>query len=308
MYSDTGRHFFQIFKCVSFWLHSFLWLVHGKVGIPYTGFNHTIWVAVVTTTDRFYIEVFVGVLCCHFVFLDFSVDVKAFVTEEKEEIWLSPMTFSTESSKKSNVTSQNAIKNFGYTTIADRLRTVSWSNDSHPTDVVKPVYEIQAFPLRTKSDPFPFSLDDTWSRSWQKESRKYKTQGYTTINIKNFDYITVKAKLGRTSCNDKCHQSRVVNRFTGAHLPISGNSREIRHTRNNSIVWVGSCVNQYSHCEFSPPSNCSGKEGKRVGGGEIILYAWKNEGTGQLGKTKVDLQVSSDLEVHNFAYIFGRIA
>ena len=36
---------------------------------------------------------------------------------------------------------------FDYTTIADRLRTVSWSNSSHPTGVVKPVYERSTFPL-----------------------------------------------------------------------------------------------------------------------------------------------------------------
>ena len=42
---------------------------------------------------------------------------------------------------------QNATKNFDYTTIADRLRTVSWSNSSHPTGVVKPVYERSTFPL-----------------------------------------------------------------------------------------------------------------------------------------------------------------
>ena len=42
---------------------------------------------------------------------------------------------------------KNAIKNFDYTTIADRLRTVSWSNSSHPTGVVKPVYERSTFPL-----------------------------------------------------------------------------------------------------------------------------------------------------------------
>ena len=33
---------------------------------------------------------------------------------------------------------KNATKNFGYTTLADRLRTVSWSNISHPTGVFKP--------------------------------------------------------------------------------------------------------------------------------------------------------------------------
>ena len=32
---------------------------------------------------------------------------------------------------------KNATSNFDYITIADRLRTVSWSNNSHPTCVVK---------------------------------------------------------------------------------------------------------------------------------------------------------------------------
>ena len=33
---------------------------------------------------------------------------------------------------------KNATKNFDYTKIAARLRTVSWGNDSHPTGVVEP--------------------------------------------------------------------------------------------------------------------------------------------------------------------------
>ena len=41
----------------------------------------------------------------------------------------------------------NATKNFDYTTIAERLRTVSRSNSSHPTGVVKSVYERSTFPL-----------------------------------------------------------------------------------------------------------------------------------------------------------------
>ena len=41
---------------------------------------------------------------------------------------------------------KNATK-IDYTTIADRLRTVSWSNNSHPTGVVKPVYGRPTFPL-----------------------------------------------------------------------------------------------------------------------------------------------------------------
>ena len=63
-------------------------------------------------------------------------------TEKKEEIWLSPMTKAyrkiqkakpTEKSKKQRDNIKNAAKNFDYTMIADRLRTVSWSNSSHPS-------------------------------------------------------------------------------------------------------------------------------------------------------------------------------
>ena len=57
----------------------------------------------------------------------------------------------TEKSKKRRDNTKTATKNFDYTTIADRLRTVSWGNDSHPTGVVKPVYGIQTFPLTAKA-------------------------------------------------------------------------------------------------------------------------------------------------------------
>ena len=40
---------------------------------------------------------------------------------------------------------KNATKNFDYTRIADRLRTVSSSNNSHPTGWVKPVYGYPTF-------------------------------------------------------------------------------------------------------------------------------------------------------------------
>ena len=49
------------------------------------------------------------------------------------------------------VNTKNATKNFDYTTIADRLRTVSWGNDSHPAGVVKPVYGIPTFQLTAKA-------------------------------------------------------------------------------------------------------------------------------------------------------------
>ena len=46
---------------------------------------------------------------------------------------------------------KNAIKNFDYTTIADRPRTVSWSKNSHPTGVFKPIYGYPTFPLTLKA-------------------------------------------------------------------------------------------------------------------------------------------------------------
>ena len=52
---------------------------------------------------------------------------------------------------KSKVTTQSATKNFDYTTIADRLRTISWSDDSSLNCVVKPVYGTPTFPLTTKA-------------------------------------------------------------------------------------------------------------------------------------------------------------
>ena len=54
---------------------------------------------------------------------------------------------SLEKSKKQHGNITNANKNFAYTTIADRLRTISSSNSSHPPGVVKPVDERSTFPL-----------------------------------------------------------------------------------------------------------------------------------------------------------------
>ena len=46
----------------------------------------------------------------------------------------------TEMSKGQSDNTHNATKKFDYIAIADRLRTVSWSNYSHPTVVVNLVY------------------------------------------------------------------------------------------------------------------------------------------------------------------------
>ena len=55
-----------------------------------------------------------------------------------------------ENSKKQSDNTKNATK-LDYTTIADRLKTASWSNDTHTTGVVKPVNWIPTLPLIAKA-------------------------------------------------------------------------------------------------------------------------------------------------------------
>ena len=67
-----------------------------------------------------------------------------------EEIWLSRMTKAptlTEKSKRQRDNIKDATKNFDFSAIADRPRTVSWTNSSHSTGVVKPVSERSTFSL-----------------------------------------------------------------------------------------------------------------------------------------------------------------
>ena len=70
---------------------------------------------------------------------------------KKEEIWLSPMPKAhalTEMSKGQSDNTNNATKKFVYKAIVDWLRTVSWSNYSHPTGVVNgftgPIFPLTA--------------------------------------------------------------------------------------------------------------------------------------------------------------------
>ena len=73
--------------------------------------------------------------------------------EKKNEIWHNPMTTPryTNGKFKNRRTIHKRHQNFDYTTIADRLWTVSWSNNSHPTGLVKPVYGYHTFQLTTKA-------------------------------------------------------------------------------------------------------------------------------------------------------------
>ena len=64
-------------------------------------------------------------------------------------IWQKPPHRQNTSIQKATWQHKNATKSFDYTTIAVRLRTVSWGNDSHLTGVVKPVNGIPTLPLTT---------------------------------------------------------------------------------------------------------------------------------------------------------------
>ena len=55
----------------------------------------------------------------------------------------------TEKPKEQRDNIKKRHQNFDYTTIADRFRTVSWSNSGHSNGVLKPVYERSTFPLTT---------------------------------------------------------------------------------------------------------------------------------------------------------------
>ena len=65
--------------------------------------------------------------------------------EKKKDIWLSGMTtaiIQTENLKikKTIEHTKTPRKNLDFTKIADRFKTFSWSNNSLPSDVLKPVY------------------------------------------------------------------------------------------------------------------------------------------------------------------------
>ena len=71
---------------------------------------------------------------------------------KKEENLLCPITkpLNPKKNPKRNVTTEKKRhQNFDETTIANRLKTVSWSNNSHQTGVVKPIYGYPTFLLTT---------------------------------------------------------------------------------------------------------------------------------------------------------------
>ena len=82
--------------------------------------------------------------------------------------------------QKSTWQHSNATKNFDYTTIADRLRTVSWGNSSVPIGVAKPVNGIQIVPLTARER----SRDLTQSR-YKKPFTHSKVQKVTWQHKKN---------------------------------------------------------------------------------------------------------------------------
>ena len=70
-------------------------------------------------------------------------------------VYVSPMTKAPKTHRKKQKMqcdiTKTSTKNFDYTMIADRLRTISWGKDSHLSGVVIPVYGSQTFPLTAKA-------------------------------------------------------------------------------------------------------------------------------------------------------------
>ena len=86
--------------------------------------------------------------------------------------------------QQKKMTTQKLHQNFYYTTIANQLRTVSWSNNIHSIDVVKPGYGIRTFTLTnylSKRHPFKdFSLIILIKKTRQPKRRGHKNL-YTNI-------------------------------------------------------------------------------------------------------------------------------
>ena len=102
----------------------------------------------------------------------FHDDFTYIVKDKKEEMWLSPMTKAptpTEQSKCQHKSDNknNATKKFDKTAIADRLRTASWSNNSHPTDMVNRFTGLSSHSPQqscNQNDMFVNQDDDNWTR------------------------------------------------------------------------------------------------------------------------------------------------
>ena len=121
----------------------------------------------------------------------------------KKEIWLSPKTkppIPTENSK-TNGQHKNATENIDCTMIADRLRTVSLSNNSHPTGAVKPVYGYPTFSL-TRNGKFVMwkmkssrlSYTEVWSWPYFPIDGRYLRYSYHR-NHQNIFYYLVYFKI-----------------------------------------------------------------------------------------------------------------
>ena len=102
--------------------------------------------------------------------------------------------------KKAKWQHKNATKNFDYTMIADWLKTVSWSNDSHPNAVVKPVCDIPTLQLTSEamqSKGHPFKTRGPKghiSCTWVQYATFFRNQPRRTFLLTD---RPVKHKLGR---------------------------------------------------------------------------------------------------------------
>ena len=99
---------------------------------------------------------------------------------------------------------KNATKNFKYTTIVDRLRTVSSGNDSHPTGVVKPVTRFVVFFFNFKwFDSVGYAFSDLLIRN-KTVFNLFKTLPRAT------SFLT----------SEFCHQQRLIDDVTSNFIYV----------------------------------------------------------------------------------------
>ena len=101
---------------------------------------------------------------------------------KKEKIWLGSVTKAPTPTiktkkKKQRDNTKNATKNFDYTTITDRRRTVSLSNNSHPTGVVKPGLKGTGLPTYCNSSVIKWTRHDR-NRVYNTNTRQVCQDGY----------------------------------------------------------------------------------------------------------------------------------
>ena len=121
--------------------------------------------------------------------------------EKKNKIWLSPMPIGPIPAENSTTNWQH--KNATKTSIADRLRTVSWSNNNNPIGVFIPLYRHPTFLLRI----CPFQNEQNRTNSFWTVYIPFKGQLFP------YTYVVIRIRTAKVVIS-KGHTQIVFSLFT----------------------------------------------------------------------------------------------